>query len=66
MPAHRGRGLATSLLAGVLSRSREQGFDRATLNVDTANPTGARGIYERAGFAGAYRQDFYKLDEPPR
>ena len=65
LPAHRGRGLATSLLAGVLSRCREHGYARATLNVDTANPTGALGIYERAGFEQVYRQDFYKLDEPP-
>lgn len=65
LPAHRGRGLATSLLAGVLFRCREHGYARATLNVDTANPTGALGIYERAGFEQVYRQDFYKLDEPP-
>lgn len=65
LPAHRGRGLATSLLAGVLSRCREQGYDRATLNVDTANPTGALGIYERAGFEQVYRQDFYALEEQP-
>jgi mycothiol synthase len=63
LPAHRGRGLATALLAGVLARCRDQGYDRATLNVDTANPTGALGIYERAGFEEVYRQDFYKLDE---
>ena len=66
LPAHRGRGLATALLAGVLSRCREQGFDRATLNVDTHNPTGALGIYERAGFVQVYRQDFYKLEESAR
>ena len=64
LPAHRGRGLASSLLAGVLARCREQGYDRATLNVDTANPTGALGIYERAGFEQVYRQDFFRLDEP--
>lgn len=64
LPAHRGRGLASSLLAGVLARCREQGYDRATLNVDTANPTGALGIYERAGFEQVYRQDFFHLEEP--
>lgn len=63
LPAHRGRGLASALLAGVLSRCRQQGYDRATLNVDTANPTGALGIYERAGFEQVYRQDFFHLDE---
>ncbi|UFN45281.1 GNAT family N-acetyltransferase [Nocardioides okcheonensis] len=64
LPEHRGRGLATALLAGVLARCRAAGYDRVTLNVDTANPTGALGIYERAGFAEVYRQDFYRLDEP--
>jgi hypothetical protein len=34
----------------------------ASLNVDTANPTGALGIYERTGFRQSYRQDFYHLD----
>jgi ribosomal protein S18 acetylase RimI-like enzyme len=28
----------------------EAGLDAATLSVDTANPTGAVGIYERLGF----------------
>ena len=35
----------------------------ASLYVDTENPTGALGIYERAGFRQSYRQDFYHLDE---
>lgn len=64
VPDQRGRGLATALLAAVLDRCRAAGFDRVTLNVDTANPTGALGIYERAGFGEVYRQDFYKLEEP--
>lgn len=63
LPAHRGRGLATGLLSRVLHASREQGYTAASLNVDTHNVTGALGIYERAGFAEAYRQDFYLLDE---
>ena len=65
LPAHRGRGLATALLGHVLHVSREAGFAVASLNVDTANPTGALGIYERAGFRQSYRQDAYHLDEPP-
>jgi ribosomal protein S18 acetylase RimI-like enzyme len=63
LPAHRGRGLASGLLARVLRLSRAAGYDTASLNVDSANPTGALGIYERAGFRRAYRQDFYRLDE---
>lgn len=65
LPAHRGRGVATGLLARVLAGCRAAGYDRASLNVDTANPTGALGIYERAGFETVYRQDFYRLVEPP-
>ena len=63
LPAHRGRGVATSLLAHVLDLARAAGYVTASLNVDTENPTGALGVYERAGFRQAYRQDFYHLDE---
>ncbi len=59
---HRGRGLATALLSRVLHLGRGAGYVTASLNVDTANPTGALGIYERAGFRQSYRQDFYHLD----
>lgn len=63
LPEHRGRGLATGLLIQVLHAARTGGFATASLNVDTHNPTGALGIYERAGFRQAYRQDFYHLRE---
>jgi GNAT superfamily N-acetyltransferase len=62
LPSHRGRGLATALLSRALHLSRAAGYVTASLNVDTANPTGALGIYERAGFRQSYRQDFYHLD----
>jgi ribosomal protein S18 acetylase RimI-like enzyme len=65
LPAHRGRGLATGLLAEVLRRASAAGYVRASLHVDTANPTGALGVYERAGFRPRYRQDSYVRDEPP-
>ena len=65
LPAHRGRRTATRLLSRVLHLAQEAGYPTASLNVDTANPTGALGIYERAGFEQVYRQDFYTLDEPP-
>jgi ribosomal protein S18 acetylase RimI-like enzyme len=47
----RGRGVATALLGRALAASREAGFQRASLDVDTANATGALGLYERFGFA---------------
>ncbi len=63
LPGHRGRGLATALLARVLRLARDAGYSTASLNVDTHNPTGALGVYERAGFRPSHRQDFYRLDE---
>jgi mycothiol synthase len=60
---YRGRGLAGSLLSRVLELGRDAGYVTASLHVDTANPTGALGVYERAGFRPAYRQDVYHLDE---
>ena len=64
-PRYRGRGLATHLLAHTLHACREAGFDTSSLDVDTQNPTGALGIYERAGYAVRYRQDNYALEEEP-
>jgi mycothiol synthase len=51
LPGHRGRGLASTLLRHCLVAYRDAGFDEAALDVDSLNPTGALGIYERAGFA---------------
>jgi ribosomal protein S18 acetylase RimI-like enzyme len=47
---HRGRGLASGLLRHSLRAYREAGYDEASLDVDSENPTGALGLYERAGF----------------
>lgn len=46
----RGRGLAGTLLRHALAHYREAGYDGASLDVDSENPTGALGIYTRAGF----------------
>jgi len=48
--AHRGRGVAAALLARVLHAARGLGYDTSSLTVDAQNPTGALGVYERAGF----------------
>jgi mycothiol synthase len=47
---HRGRGLAGLLLRHVLREYHAAGYDEAALDVDSENPTGALGIYRRAGF----------------
>ncbi|MFF3371473.1 GNAT family N-acetyltransferase [Streptomyces sp. NPDC002680] len=49
-PAWRGTGVATALLTTCLRAAREQGCASAGLSVDTANATGALGLYERCGF----------------
>lgn len=46
----RRRGLGAALVARSLVRLREAGMEEAMLGVDSANPSGALGLYERAGF----------------
>ncbi|GAA4934994.1 mycothiol synthase [Nonomuraea thailandensis] len=46
----RGRGVASALIAHALAAFARQGYRDAGLNVDLDNPTGAVGVYERAGF----------------
>jgi len=50
-PERRRRGLGGVLLATALQSYRPAGYQRSALTVDTANATGALGLYERAGFA---------------
>jgi mycothiol synthase len=47
---HRGRGIAGALLAHVLQAAVDQGYGTSSLTVDAENPTGALGVYDRAGF----------------
>lgn len=49
-PAWRRRGLGEFLLATGLHSYRSAGYERTSLTVDSDNPTGARGLYERLGF----------------
>lgn len=46
----RNRGLAAALIGRSLTLLRERGMTSAILGVDADNPTGAFGLYERAGF----------------
>lgn len=47
LPEHRGRGIGTELLLGLIGEARESGR-RVTLSVLRSNP--ARALYERLGF----------------
>lgn len=49
----RRRGLASALIVRSMAILRERGVGEAALGVDSENPTGALGVYERLGFARA-------------
>jgi mycothiol synthase len=46
----RRRGIASALLFRAFAEARAVGFSTASLGVDADSPTGAVGLYERAGF----------------
>jgi mycothiol synthase len=56
----RRRGLAQALVARSLIALRERGITEAMLGVDSENPTGAVGVYERAGFTVAHSGIAYR------
>lgn len=58
--AFRGRGAASVLIAACLRAGAELGFQRASLGVDAASPTGAVGLYEGLGFAVTQRWIAYR------
>ena len=58
--AWRRRGLAAALIARSLVLLRERGMTAAVLGVDADNPTGALGIYQRAGFEVNYRSTAWR------
>jgi len=51
LPDHRGKGVGRALLAAALRTWAAAGHEEAWLGVDSANGTGALGLYERAGFS---------------
>jgi mycothiol synthase len=59
--AHRGKGLATALLGHALRAYRDAGYDVASLGVDSENPTGALGVYQRVGFTVESRWTNYVM-----
>ena len=58
--AWRRRGLGAAIVARALARLREAGMSEAMLGVDSANPSGALGLYERAGFEVHTRSFAYR------
>jgi ribosomal protein S18 acetylase RimI-like enzyme len=50
IPAWRGRGVASALLGHALQLFQAEGLERAALEVDAQNPTGALRLYEKHGF----------------
>ena len=55
----RGRGLGSALLRRTVQAMRDDGLDRAALDVDSANATGALALYEREGFRARNRRASY-------
>ena len=44
---------------------RDAGYHESSLDVDTNNPTGAFGLYERAGYKVETRKTFYEIQLAP-
>lgn len=55
VPSHRRRGIASALLVASLGAFRAAGFTHSALGVDSENPTGAYGVYERLGYVPQHR-----------
>ena len=60
--AARGQGLAAALLETAMAAYRESGMEYACLAVDTANPSGAFGMYERLGFRPTHGTVLYSVE----
>jgi mycothiol synthase len=62
--AWRGRGIGSSLLRRSFAAFAERGRPRVMLNVDSENPTGAVGVYERVGMRAVRGWDVYEKTLP--
>ncbi len=58
----RGRRVAVALLARAMAAFRADGMQYAVLGVDTANPTGAHGLYERLGYQAVHGEVLYSVE----
>jgi mycothiol synthase len=61
---HRGRGIATGLLAASMRRFHGAGLDAAGLSVDSANPSGAARLYEALGYQQTASTCIHQLTRP--
>ncbi len=61
---HRGRGIASALLARAIELHAAAGFERIGLEVDVDNTTGALRLYQRLGFIVARRVAAWALELP--
>jgi mycothiol synthase len=59
---YRRRGVAGGLIGHALRRAADQGYGNASLSVDSANPSGAFGVYEKAGFVPKQRSVRWALE----
>ena len=57
-PAHRGKGLASRILATLGAAAQARNVDRVALQVEEANP--ARRIYRAAGFTQVWRYRYWR------
>lgn len=58
--AYRGRGIAQALLADAMRRFAADGMDVASLDVDSANPTGALALYQGMGYQPVNRSSIWE------
>ena len=61
----RGRGVASAAIVAALRAAAAAGCDTAGLQVDTENPTGAFGLYQRLGFAPVRTRVQWACTRPP-
>jgi mycothiol synthase len=59
---YRKRGVASALIGHALRAAADQDYDRASLSVDSVNPSGAFGIFEKAGFTPKMRYVRWALE----
>ncbi|GAA4523210.1 GNAT family N-acetyltransferase [Amycolatopsis samaneae] len=62
LPGYRRRGVASALIGHALRAAADQGYDRASLSVDSASPSGASGVFEKAGFTPRMRYVRWALE----